>query len=215
MLWLLFWCVVSAGPLPVDSVIKLPAPDTVGRMTVERALWQRRSVRVYADDSLSLAQVGQVLWAAQGLNRGLVGRTAPSAGATYPMELYLVAGKAKGLAPGLYQYIFDGHALKLLRSGDLRSELAKAALGQRSIAQAPVVLVLAAESERTARVYGQRATRYVYMEAGHVGENVHLQCEALGMGTVMIGAFEDERVRKLLGIRHAPLYIMPAGKASD
>ena len=212
MFWLLLLCGVTAGPVRSDSVIKLPSPDTVGQVTVEQALWHRRSVRAFADESLSLKQVGQLLWAAQGLNRGLVGRTAPSAGATYPMDLYLVAGKVKGLKPGVYHYGFDGHFLGFLQGGDHRAELAEAALGQRSISAAPAVLVLAADFSRTARVYGERASRYVYMEAGHVGENVHLQCEALGLGTVMIGAFQDDRVKKFLATGQEPLYIMPVGR---
>jgi SagB-type dehydrogenase family enzyme len=212
MLWLLVWCGVMAGPTMVDSIVKLPAPDTVGEVTVEQALLHRRSVRTYAADSLSLEQIGQVVWSAQGWTRGPIGRTAPSAGATYPMELYLVAGKVKGLKAGLYHYGLDGHFLKLRKSGDMRAQLAGAALSQGSISAAPAVLVLAADYGRTAKRYGDRAPRYVHMEAGHIGENVHLQCEALGLGTVMIGAFDDERVKKLLGIEQEPLYIMPVGK---
>jgi SagB-type dehydrogenase family enzyme len=212
MLWLVLWCGVTAGQARPDSTIKLLPPDTLGLVTVEQALWHRRSVRSFTDESLSLRQVGQLLWAAQGHNRGLVGRTAPSAGATYPMELYLVAGKVKGLKPGVYHYGFDGHYLKLEKGGDHRADLADAALGQSSVSSAPAVLVLAADISRTARAYGQRASRYVYMEAGHIGENVYLQCEALGLGTVMIGAFQDDRVKKLLGIEQEPLYIMPAGR---
>ncbi|HTW90114.1 MAG TPA: SagB/ThcOx family dehydrogenase [bacterium] len=193
------------------SIIKLPPPDTVGKVTVEQALWHRRSVRAFADESLSLAQAGQLLWAAQGLNTGSKRRTAPSAGATYPMELYLVAGKVKDLKPGVYHYAIDSHSLVLMQTGDHRAELAEAALGQKSILAAPAVLVLAADFSRTAQRYAERASRYVYMEAGHVGENVHLQCEALGLGTVMIGAFDDDRVKKLLQIEQDPLYIMPVG----
>jgi SagB-type dehydrogenase family enzyme len=212
MLWLLVWCGVMAQPVRADSVVKLPPPDTVGQVTVEQALWHRRSVRTFTDESLTVKQVGQLLWAAQGLNTGSKRRTAPSAGATYPMEVYLVAGKVKGLKPGVYHYGFDGHYLTLMKAGDHRAELADAALRQGAISTAPAVLVLAADFSRTARRYGERAPRYVYMEAGHVGENVHLQCEALGLGTVMIGAFQDDRVKKLLGIEQEPLYIMPVGR---
>ncbi len=211
MLWMLVWCGVVAQAVQPDTVIRLPPPDTAGIVSVEQALWHRRSVRTYSDAPLTVKQLGQLLWAAQGLNRGLVGRTAPSAGATYPMELYLVVGRVTGLKPGLYHYRFDGHCLALKVGGDQRAALAGAALGQRSISTAPAVLVLAADFSRTSRIYGERAARYVYMEAGHVGENVHLQCEAQGLGTVMIGAFQDDRVKKLLGIAQEPLYIMPVG----
>jgi len=209
MLWLLLWCGIMAQS---DSIVKLPKPDTVGSVTVEQAIWHRRSVRIYADESLTVKEVGQLLWAAQGLSSGLVRRTAPSAGATYPMELYLVAGRVKGVKPGLYRYTFDGHFLVRAKAGDLRAGLAEAALNQGAITSAPAVLVLAADYSRTARAYGTRAPRYVHMEAGHIGENVHLQCEALGLGTVMIGAFDDAGVKKVLGIRQDPLYIMPVGR---
>jgi SagB-type dehydrogenase family enzyme len=212
MLWLMLWCGVIAGPVRSDSIIKLPPPDTVGQVTVEQALWHRRSVRAFADESLSLKQVGQLLWAAQGLNAGSKRRTAPSAGATYPMEVYLVGGKVKDLKPGVYHYSIDSHSLVLMQTGDHRAELAEAALGQKYMSAAPVVLVLAADFSRTAQRYAERAPRYVYMEAGHVGENVHLQCEALGLGTVMIGAFQDDRVKKLLQMEQDPLYIMPVGQ---
>jgi SagB-type dehydrogenase family enzyme len=181
-------------------------------VTVEHALLHRRSVRTFADESLTISQVGQLLWAAQGWTRGPIGRTAPSAGATYPMELYLVAGKVTGLKPGVYHYLPDGHSVESARRGDLRAELAGVALGQTSVSTAPAVLVLAADYSRTAKRYRERAPRYVHMEAGHIGENIHLQCEGLGLGTVMIGAFDDAGVKKLLGISQEPLYIMPVGR---
>ncbi len=215
MWWFLLWCGVMTQPAKPDSVIKLPPPDTVGQVTVEKALWRRRSVRTFTEAALSTREVGQLAWSAQGLNQGKVRRTAPSAGATYPMELYVVAGRVEGLKPGLYHYRPDIHALELMRAGDLRQELAAAALGQRAITSASVVLVLAADYSRTAGRYGERTPRYVHMEAGHVGENVHLQCEALGLGTVMIGAFQDDLVKKFLGIKHDPLYIMPLGRKSS
>ncbi len=212
---LVLWCGVMSEPAMTDSVIRLPQPDTVGKVTVEQALWSRRSVRGFAAEALTLDEVGQALWAAQGLNRGRVRRTAPSAGATYPMELHLLAGNVQGLEPGLYRYLVGDHALALMQGGDKRAELADAALGQASIRTAAAVLVLAADYPRTTRVYGERGNRYVHMEAGHIGENVHLQCEALGLGTVMVGAFQDERVKHVLGIKEEPLYIMPVGRRKD
>ncbi|NPV13574.1 SagB/ThcOx family dehydrogenase [candidate division WOR-3 bacterium] len=194
-----------------NSLIKLPAPDTIGRVTVEKAFLWRRSVRSYADKALSLQEIGQLLWAAQGKTGKSYGRTAPSAGATYPMELYLVAGKVTGLDSGVYRYLPEEHALEFVKSGDWRQELASAALGQSCINYAPAVLVLCAEYERTTSRYGERGKRYVHIEAGHIGQNVHLQCEALGMGTVMVGAFDDRAVQQVLVTRFAPLYIMPFG----
>jgi SagB-type dehydrogenase family enzyme len=131
------------------------------------------------------------------------------------MELYLAAGKVKGIEAGLYHYLLDRHALRLVKRVDLRQSIAGAAWGQACIQTAPAVLVLGATYGRTTGVYGDRGVRYVDMEAGHVGQNVHLQCEALGLGTVMIGAFQDARVKKLLGMKEEPLYIMPVGKKKE
>jgi len=111
MSWILAFCALMAGPARSDSIVRLPPPDTIGLVSVENALWHRRSVRTFADLPLTVKQVGQLLWAAQGLSRGLVCRTAPSAGATYPMELYLVAGDVTGLKPGVYRYGSEGHFL--------------------------------------------------------------------------------------------------------
>lgn len=197
--------------MPKDSIVKLPPPDTIGRITVEQALLKRRSVRSYSSEPLSLALVSQLLWAAQGKTGKTYGRTAPSAGATYPMEVYLAAGKVTGLDSGVYLYLSDEHALKLVKVGDIRRELAGAALGQTCIQAAPVVLVLCAEYHRTTGRYGERGERYVHIEAGHIGQNVSLECVALGLGTVMIGAFRDEAVKRVLGTKFAPLYIMPVG----
>ncbi len=194
-----------------DSIIRLPAPDTIGKVTVEQALLHRRSVRSYADRPLTLAEVGQVLWAAQGKTGKEYGRTAPSAGATYPMEVFLVVGDVTGLAPGIYQYEVENHSLIPVARGDQRTKLAGAALGQTCIQRAPAVLVLCAEYKRTTGRYGERGERYVHIEAGHIGQNVHLQCETLGLGTVMIGAFVDSAVQRVLGVKLAPLYIMPFG----
>ncbi len=212
MFALIFTFVVGAEMPKGDSVVKLPLPDTIGRVTVEQALFRRRSVRSYQNEPLTLIEVGQLLWAAQGKTGKLYGRTAPSAGATYPFEVYLVAGKVNGLDSGVYHYLVEEHALKLVRSGDMRDELAGAALGQTCIKAAPAVLVLCAEYQRTTARYGERGVRYVHMEAGHIGQNVHLECVAQGLGTVMVGAFHDERVKRVIGTNFEPLYIIPVGR---
>ncbi|MGQ9677943.1 MAG: SagB/ThcOx family dehydrogenase [bacterium] len=213
MLELLLSLIVLESAVVTDSMamIKLPPPDTVGKVTVEKALFHRRSVRSYARKPLSLFEIGQILWAAQGKTGKNYGRTAPSAGATYPMELFLVAGNVDGLNTGIYRYLSEEHVLSLVTAGDRRHELAGAALGQTCIKNAPAVFVLCAEYKRTTGRYGERGERYVYMEAGHIGQNVYLQCEALGMGTVMIGAFIDQAVQRVLETKFAPLYIMPVG----
>ncbi len=203
--------ILTGGVMERDSIFKLPQPDTIGRVTVEQALLRRRSVRTYSNEPLSLNEVSQILWSAQGKTGKAYGRTAPSAGATYPMEVYLVVGKVTGLDSGVYYYLLEEHALKLVKGGDLRQKLAGAALGQTCIQTAPAVLVLCADYRRTTGRYGERGERYVHMEAGHIGQNVSLQCVALNLGTVMIGAFIDDGVKRVLGTNFAPLYIMPIG----
>ena len=197
-----------------SSRVPLPEPVLDGQVSVEAALAGRRSVREYAAAPLSLAEAGQLLWAAQGVTRG-GRRTAPSAGALRPLEVYLLAGSVDGLAPGLYRYRPPGHELVMLRDEDLRAALAAAALGQEQVEDAPAVIVIAAVVERTAVKYGQRALRYVHMEVGAAAENVYLQAEALGLGTVFVGAFSDARVGQVLGLASAeqPFSILPVGKA--
>jgi SagB-type dehydrogenase family enzyme len=199
-----------------QTPIKLPSPTTQGKMSVETAISKRRSVRRFRSQPLSLAQLSQLLWSAQGIT-GTGGRRAvPSAGATYPLEIFVVIGAhgIESLAAGIYHYQVDNHSLSLHLSGDLRQKLADAALGQNLIASCPVGIVVCALHPRTAYRYGRRGERYVYMEVGHVGQNVSLQAVALGLATVMVGAFEDEEVRKVLKIEEQikPLYIVPVGQ---
>jgi SagB-type dehydrogenase family enzyme len=186
----------------------LPAPTTVGKMSLEEALAKRRSVRQFAAKDLTIEQVGQLAWAAQGItaaSRGL--RTAPSAGATYPLELYIVK------ADGVFHYLPQGHRLARLSSQDLRPGLSEAALGQGSVRQAGADFVIAAVYERTRARYGDRAERYVHMEVGHAAQNLHLQAVALGLASVPVGAFDDQAVAKALSLPadQAPLYIIPVG----
>jgi SagB-type dehydrogenase family enzyme len=155
-----------------------------------------------------------LLWAAQGFNdpRGL--RTAPSAGALYPLETYLVAGNVQGLAPGVYRYRPDGHKLERLLEGDKRHVLAGAALGQRPVSEGAVDIVFTAVYSRTTGKYGERGVRYVHIEVGHAGQNLCLQATALGLGAVTVGAFVDELVAKALNLpqNEQPLYIIPVGR---
>jgi SagB-type dehydrogenase family enzyme len=197
------------------TAIALPAPDTTGTRTLESTIASRRSRREFTGAPVSLATAGQLLWSAQGITGGGMLRAAPSAGATYPLETYLLAGAVEGLAPGLYRYHPQGHRLELVRAGDLRREMAAAALSQMWIAQAPMTVAIAAVYDRTAARYGrQRATRYVDMEAGHAAQNIYLQAEALGLGTCTVGAFDDARLRTVLGLpaQETPLLLLPVGK---
>ncbi len=190
--------------------IKLPKAKEKRLTSIEETLNKRRSVRDYKRGPLSLEQISQLLWATSG--RNLYRRTAPSAGATYPLETYLVVGGVEGLEPGVYRYSSSGHSLEIVKEQDVRKRLSTAALGQKMVEEAPVSIIIAAEYGRTVGHYGQRGIRYVHMEVGHAGQNVSLQAVALGLGTVMVGAFEDKEVREVLGIREEPLYIIPVGK---
>jgi SagB-type dehydrogenase family enzyme len=190
--------------------IKLPNPIEKGNLSVEEALQRRRSVRDYKKGALSLMEVSQLLWAGGGQN--LYRRTAPSAGATYPLELYLVSGEIEGLEMGLYHYLVSRHRLEKIKEEDLRKRLCRAALEQRMIERAPATLIIAADYQRTTGHYGQRGVRYVHMEVGHMGQNISLQAVALNLGTVMIGAFQDKEIKEILGIEEEPLYIIPVGR---
>lgn len=190
--------------------VKLPKPKEKGSISIEETLNQRRSVRDYKRGFLNLEQISQLLWAASGKN--LYRRTFPSAGATYPLETYLVVGEVEGLETGVYHYSFSNHSLEMTKRQDVRKTLSRSALGQEMIKEAPISLILAANYEKTTTHYGQRGIRYVHMEVGHVGQNVSLQAISLGLGTVMIGAFRDKEVQEVLGIKEEPLYIIPVGK---
>jgi len=203
-------CLAETGALPEkgQTMQTLPMPSVKGTVSVEETLARRRSIRTFKSDRLTLDQISQLLWAAQGITerrRGL--RTAPSAGATYPLTTYLVTDQ------GVFMYDPQKHALLPKRAGDVRPALAEAALGQSWVREAPASIVFAAIYERTTGRYGGRGQRYVHMEAGHAAENVHLQAVALGLGSVPLGAFDDENVAEVLGLgrEERPLYIIPVG----
>lgn len=198
-----------------EQTITLPAPDLRGELSTEEALEQRRSVRSYLDEPLEIEWIGQLLWAAQGITDEARGfRTAPSAGATYPLEIYLAAGKVNGLQAGFYRYVPDDHSLVMVIETDIRDELAGAALGQSPVREAPASIIIAADYDRTAQRYRDRAVRYVHMEAGHAGQNICLQAISCGLGTVIIGAFHDDQVKAVLDLpgNLDPLTIIPVGK---
>ncbi len=201
------------GEVPAEGeTMKLPSPKSKSSTSVEEALWGRRSVRDYQKDSLSIEQISQLLWAAQGITGKWGGRTAPSAGALYPLEVYLVVGEVKGLEVGLYHYDPGEHSILQRKAGDLRKKITQASLDQDEILRSPASLIITAVYERTRKKYAERGTRYVHMETGSVGENVYLQAESLNLGTVFIGAFDDQEVKKIMEIKEEPLGIMPVGK---
>jgi SagB-type dehydrogenase family enzyme len=196
------------------DTIPLPEPRRTSRVSVESALGERRSVRDFKDGALSLEALSQLLWAAQGVTASDGGRAAPSAGATYPLEIHAVVGWVTGLEAGVYRYLPAGHRLSLVAKGDRREVLARAALDQDWMVKAPVCLALAAVERRTARRYRERAALYVHFEAGCASENAALQAEALGLGTCVIGAFVDDAVARVLelGRGEQPLALMPFGR---
>lgn len=192
----------------------LPAPRLDGEKSLEYCLMERRSIREYLDLPLTLEEISQLLWAGQGVTSDWGGRTAPSAGALYPLELYLVAGNVKALDSGIYKYKPEGHVLIRVLVGDVRTKLAEAALSQEWVREAAINIVIAAVYERTTGKYGERGETYVQMEAGHAAQNICLQATALDVGAVTIGAFYDSQVKEILHMidDEIPLYIMPAGK---
>jgi SagB-type dehydrogenase family enzyme len=210
-----------------QTIIKLPSPQLKGKVSLEETILRRRAVRRYRREPLDLSQLSQILWSAQGITGTREFRAAPSAGATYPLEIFVVVGKQgvtaskakqapKELPAGIYHYEADSHSLSLHKPADLRPDLARATLDQEFIIDAPVDIVICALYHRTSYRYGRRGERYVHIEVGHVGENIHLQAVALGLATVEVGAFHDEEVRTVLGVEEQikPLYIMPLGKAA-
>ena len=193
----------------------LPEPNKTSKTSIEEAILKRRSVRDYKDEQLTLKEISQILWSSQGITDSAAGhRTAPSAGALYPLEIYLVVRKVEGLDAGVYHYLPNGHKLEKILEGDFITQLASAALGQSFIKNAAASLVISGVYDRTTKRYDERGIRYVHMEAGHAAQNVYLQVESLGLGTVTAGAFSDDEVKKLLklGIEETPLYIMPIGR---
>lgn len=198
----------------IGERIKLPEPRYEGETSIEEALARRRSIRAYSGDNLTREEVSQLLWAAQGITASWGGRTAPSAGALYPLELYVVVGDVEGIDKGVYRYSPEEHELEKVRDGDIRTELADAALGQECVRDAAIDLVFAAVYERTTAKYKERGIQYVHLEAGHAAQNVYLQAVSLDLGTVTIGAFVDSEVKKIMNIgeQEDPLYILPVGR---
>ncbi|MGD8762139.1 MAG: SagB/ThcOx family dehydrogenase [Desulfobacteraceae bacterium] len=197
-----------------QETIRLPEPRYDGSVSVEHALLTRRSVRNYKNTPITLTEIAQLLWAAQGITTPRGYRTAPSAGALYPLETYVVAGNVNDLATGIYKYRYHDHALLRTVVGDKRTELSNAALSQGSIARAPAVLLFCAVYGRITGKYGNRGIQYTFMEIGHAAQNVCLQAIALDLVTVVIGAFRDHEVKLIanLAADEEPTYFIPVGR---
>jgi len=200
--------------------IKLPARKLSDKVNIGYALQKRTSCRNYERKSVTLQQLANMLWAAQGVvsQSFTMRRTAPSAGATFPLEIFVAVRKegVDGLDQGIYQYIPKEHALKQINEKDVTKELVKACFNQDFIQNAGVNLLIAAEFERTKERYASRGERYVYMETGSVTQNISLEAVEQGMGTVVVGAFDDEAVQNIFGLeKWYPLAVMPVGQPKD
>ncbi len=200
--------IVLKSTLPQEWA--LPDPQRVGEISLEEALQRRRSVRAFANTPLTEAEIGQLLWAAQGVTDEAGHRTAPSAGALYPLELYV------GTPDGFFHYDPARHGLTLHKPGDPRPAMQAAGLYQEALGDAPAIFAIAAVQERTEVKYGARAPRYVHMEAGHAGQNILLEAVALGLAAVPMGAFDDARLSEALALPEdqRPLYLIPVGRAA-
>jgi SagB-type dehydrogenase family enzyme len=185
----------------------LPAPTVKGRISVEGAIARRRSVREFRAEALSLEEISQLLWSAQGITAEQCMRAPPSAGACYPLETYLAC------AEGLFHYQVQGHELLKVNGSDLRAALCQACHGQEFVAEAPVSIIFAAVYQRTTARYRERGIRYVHIDVGHAAENVHLQAVALGLDSVPVGAFLDDAVARVLALPQdqKPIYLVPVG----
>lgn len=193
------------------EVVMLPAPEKRGAMSLEEALEKRESVRSFSSKPLTMREISQIFWAAQGTTRRWGGRTSPSAGALYPLEIYMA------LRDGLYRYVPDKHRMMRVTDRNLMAPLSEAALGQGCVREAPAVVIITAVYERIERKYGGRGERYVKIEAGHAAQNILLQAAALGLSAVPVGAFHDEKVSRVLSLPddHRPLYLIPVGHGRE
>jgi SagB-type dehydrogenase family enzyme len=202
------------SPMMDGGNIELPEPRHVSSVSIEEAMLKRRSIRDYKPDPLTLQEVSQLVWATQGITNPKGYRTAPSAGALYPLEVYVVVGDVRNLAEGVYKYNPNKHELLKVLDGNKMPELAEAALDQACVEKAAIDIVIAAIYERTTGKYGDRGIRYVHMEAGHAAQNLCLQASAYDLGIVTVGAFYDDQVQEVLGLpdEERPLYIIPGGR---
>jgi SagB-type dehydrogenase family enzyme len=196
------------------NTISLPEPRYDSDFSLEQSMLERRSVRDYSDEPLMLEEVSQLMWAAQGITNASGFRTAPSAGALYPLEVYVVVSNVEGLPAGIYHYLPEGHELELVTEGNARDELTEAALSQSAVRDGAISIVITAIYERTTGKYGERGIMYVHIEAGHATQNICLQATALGLGLVTIGAFYEDQVSEVLGLpsEEKPIYVIPVGR---
>ncbi len=203
---------------PQAPRLALPAPGDAQGLSLEEALRQRRSIRTYAATPISQETLSRLLFHTDGINAergGIRLRAAPSAGALYPIEIYIVVHRVEGVEAGVYHYAVQDHALTQLRAGDMRDEVMRAGLWQRFLGEANVVLILTAIFQRLRWKYRERAYRYALLEAGHIGQNIYLAATALEMGACAVGAFDDNALNALVGVdgeEEAAVYMLAVGR---
>ena len=211
---------LGAAAFPADAVaaesdkaVKLPPPKTDGGLALNRALAVRRSNRSLDQKPIALETLSQLLWAAQGIADEKGHRTAPSARPVYALEVYVLAGNVTGLAAGTYKFMPAGHELRLLSAGDRREEMVKQAIGQAWIKAAPAVVVITGVKERMSAKGGEKAVKWVYVEAGLAAENFLLEVAALGLASTYVGGFDTEGLHKFLGLPagEEPIAVLPVG----
>ncbi|HUU28736.1 MAG TPA: SagB/ThcOx family dehydrogenase [archaeon] len=197
-----------------SEIVKLPEPRYTSGVSIEQALLERRSVRVYKDGPVSLEDISQLLWACQGITDTRGYRTTPSAGALYPLEIYLYAANITALKPGIYKYNPQGHALMKITQGDNRAAISEAADNQDCIKNAAAVIIICAVYKRTTKKFGEKGVRYAHMEAGCAAQNIYLQSVSLGLGTVVVGGYNPGKLKKAVQLKgnEQPLYLMPVGR---
>lgn len=197
-----------------EPIIELPGPRLDSDISLEQVINERRSVRDFRQDAISLAQLSQLLWSAQGITDDRGYRAAPSAGALYPLEVYVLVGNVSGLSAGLFKYKPGDHVLIRLAHDDRREQIEYAASQQDWVSNNAVLFAFSSIDSRTTGKYGERGIRYVHIEVGHAAQNVMLQAQALGLGAAVVGAFHDERVGEIIGLPddERVIYLMPIGK---
>ena len=205
---------MSDPPDAPSTIFYFPPPQVHGSVSFESCLSTRRSVRDFSTKEITVNMLGQLLWSIQGVTgHASYKRTPPSAGGLHPLNIDVVIGAVDGLMPGIYRYLPKQHSLKRNHTVDVRMELGNAALDQTWLSDAAVSVVISAIYEKTTRKYGERGYRYVHMDSGFAAENLHLQAVALGLGTVVMGAFSDDQVHQVMNLseEEKPLLILPIG----
>jgi SagB-type dehydrogenase family enzyme len=216
MILFLFMAIGLSETENAHALISLPKPSSDGKVSLEKAIKARRTIRDFRERSLSLNHLSQLLWSAQGITEPTTGRrAAPSGGALYPLDIYILIGEngVEKMEAGVYHYLPKEHSVSMILKGDRRREIASASLSQMWMAKAPVLFIITAEYKRITGKYGERGVRYALIEVGHVAQNLFLQAEALGLGAGIVGAYNDLEVSKVADLpsKHESLLIMPVG----